>query len=538
MLILEPPDIVDWAEKTVILPTIGNATPGPLRLDGWQREVLRACADTRNEYAAMKCGSQLGKSLVMDLLVKFHMAVVPSGIIFAMPRLEDLKRYHRTKFLPALRSSPKLAGLVASGHRTKEELGLENIIFPGGYLRYVNAHAEASWRGLTGSVLIADELDVMPSSADAENPAQMLRQRGGSMPDSAICWVMASTPQAGKFIDGYYNDGSQGEFVVRCVACGQEFMWTFEAAYAEAGAMPCTECGATFTDQQIAAMNAGGRFDHKYPAKRKRSYHITQFASPRKRHADTLAHYDPTSPRGFWTQIMALSYETVKKSLSVAAMDDMWAAKRPGRPTITTAGVDVQKDRIEWSVIEWRRYSTRAYVRRHRIEHYGPGVSGEDAAWQKLAADTRNCRVVFCDTQGDRPDTVRRMVATHLAGRGWGCYGSKTRDDLLNPLGIVQGLGAYQQVRVGTQHAKSAIWEMASRGDLKINPEGVVRADNHWNYQQQLTSEDLIVAPDGRSEMWKLIDTSKRNEALDCMVYALAASLWPKSLAYKRWGKK
>lgn len=538
MLILEPPDIVEWAEKTVVLPTIGNAQPGPLRLDGWQKEVLRAIADLRNEYSAMKACSQVGKSMIQDVAVKFFMAVLPSGIIFAMPRLEDLKRYHRTKFMPTLRSSPALAGLVAAGHRPKEELGLDNILFPGGYLRYVNAHSEASWRGLTGSVLIADELDVMPSTGDAENPAQMLRQRGGSMPDSAIAWVMASTPQAGGFIDRYYDDGSQGEFVVKCVACGQWFAWHFKPEFAEAGAVPCSECGVTFNDQQIAQMNAGGRFEHQHPDRRKRSFHITQFASQRKRHSDTLAHYDHNSPRAFWTQIMALSYETVQKSLSLAAMEDMWQTKRPGRPTITTAGVDVQGDRLEWTVVEWRKYAQRAHVRRHVVEHYGPGIDGQERPWKRLRTDTSACRYVFVDTQGHQPDTVRRMIASYLPGKGWGVFGSKTRDDLLNPAGIVQGLAAHGQIRIGTQHAKSAIWEMMSRGDLTINPEGVVRAQNQWNYQRQLTSEDLVVTPDGRAAMWKLIDPNKRNEALDCMVYAMAAALWEKSGAFKRWGRK
>ena len=537
MLTIRPPNIVDWAESNIVLPKLGNVRPGPLRLDGWQKECLRAMADTCNDYVALACASQLGKSQVTDTYVKYRIANDPANIIFAMPTLDDLQYYHRAKFLANLRSSPALSGLLEGRHRPGEEVSLGNVAYRGGMMRYVNANAGRSWRGSTGSVLIADELDSFPGSMDANNPVQMLRQRSGSIPDQEVSMVLASTPVRGKFMDDYYAEGSRGEFVVRCIACSHPFVWSFRPEYVEAGYVPCTECGATFSDSEIVGMNAEGWFIHANPNAAAKTFHITQFASTRKSHRDTLSHYDPVSPRGFYTQIMAQSFEDVADTLTPRSIDALWVRERPGRPQVTTAGVDVQGNRLEWSLVEWRSANTRAHVLRHRAAYYEGGSNaseeGKQRAWLEMANDVRAARWVFVDS-GYKPDEVRRLVLMHLGQvKGMAAHGAKTADDLQNPAGLIMGIASGGDVRLGTQQAKSVIAEMIARQDLTVNPDGVPHGG--WeDYLEQLTAEQLVISPDGRRQSWQKVTRGRRNEALDCLVLALCAALWPATNAGKR----
>ena len=532
------PDVVDWVESNVHLPALGNANPGPLRLDAWQREVIRGVADTDNEYSALRCASQLGKTEVLKAYIQYRIAADPANIIMAMPVKEDIDYFHKQKLVPTLTATPATRRIFREkqvGRRGDEGMSTVNVSYPGGYMRYINAGVPRAWRGSTAPVLIADELDVFPPGPDARNPVQMLKQRAGSMDDDVVSMVLASTPLAGGFIDSYYEDGSQGQWFVRCEHCGDRFVWGFAEEYAEMGWIPCPHCGCQFEDWEVRAMNSGGEFVHAYPDRRKRSYHISQLASVRKTHRDTLAGYEAASPRGFYTQVLAQSYEDVSETLAPPDPDAIWSDAWPdAAPEIVTAGVDIQKNRLEWTVIGWWRRSTRAYVYRHGVAWFGEGQDARERAWAEMAQGVRQALVVFVDS-GYHPDETHAMVRQFLPGKGWWVQGAKTVDDLNHPAGIIINWGHNKTIRLGTQHAKSYIAEMMHRGDVRIWRDGVIREDGWRDYLTQLTSEKLIMSPDGRKEMWQLPVKSRRNEALDCMVYALAASLWMRSPTFKEW---
>ena len=519
---LRRPDAVQWAQQHVRLPA-GGPAPGALRLDPWQIECLRAATNPANAYAAIKAASQLGKTELLKEIVMYYMAARPSNVILALPRLDDVTRFHRDRLMPTLRNSPSLRNLLTRARRAAadEETGISNVRFPGGTLKYINAHAQASWRGLTAPALIADEIDVFPGTLDAQDPVQMLKQRGAAYPDGQITMTIASTPIANRFIDAYYDAGSRGVWTVTCVHCEREIQWTFKPEYADLGYIPCQECGAQFTDSEVLGMNMSGRFVHAEPDNPAKSFHINQFASLRKTHADTLREYVPASPLAFHSQILAESYITAAQTLRPESEDDIWADKCPFDTRKLSIGVDVQADRIEWTAVAWSLQRTRAHVHWHKIKHFETDTwRGKQIAWDEMYRDSRNWEV-FIDT-GYLPAEVKALIKWRSQWNWHGCYGGKSADTLTNPSGIIQGETDDGIVRMGTQHAKSWIAEMIRRKDLTINRAGV-----NGDYLDQLTkSEVLRISSDSKHEAWTKVKDGVRNEALDCLVYALGASLY------------
>ena len=498
-------------------------------------------ADPRWSEVVMKIYSQGGKTEIEKAYIMYRMAGKPSNIVVAMPTLEDVQHFHSAKLLPGLKASPVTKRIFREktvGRRGDEDMGMSNVHYPGGHLRYVNAHAGRSWRGKTAPALIADELDAFPGSLDANDPVQMLRQRGASMPADQVSLIVSSTPVAGGFIDSYYERGSQAHWFVRCCHCNHWFEWIWKEEFCALGWMPCPKCGCQFSDFEIREMNAGGHFVHSFPDADGRSYHINQFASTRIPHADTLKSYNPVSPRGFWTQCLALSYEDVSETLEApGGADSIWLDERPAPPEAVTGGVDVQANRLVWSLCEWRQQMTQCFVFEHGETYYagGPDASwaAKGEAWQEVFYKLAAAQRIFVDTQGVAPNAIRRMIAQHMPGKGQGVHGAKTSDDLDNPGGLILGWSNQGDLRLCTQQAKSALAEMMHRGDFHAR-RGGVPAGGWVDYYTQLTSEKLITQADGRKKMWQLPVKGRRNDALDAWVYALCAAVYPTTLMAKR----
>ena len=531
------PDPVGWAESSIILPgEVAAARPGPLRLYAWQQEVLRSLC--RPGTTVLRVASQSGKTEVIKARIGYQMAVQQAGVVMAMPTLDDVGQFHRGKMMPTVLSSPELRALVHGAHRGGETVGPSNFRWPGGQMRYAHAASGRAMRGATAPCLIFDELDAAQGSLDARNPVDMLRQRGEGYPADEVSVGLSSTPRRGGMIDYYYDEGTAGQWYVRCGSCGERFVWRFEPEYAELGWIPCPGCGRRFGDREAMGMNAAGEWVAAHPDRAVRSYHISQLASPVRAQSETLARYTPASPSGFYTQIMASSYEDVVGSLRVPDEAAVWSAERPWPGQITAAGVDVQGDRIEMQIVEFGEQLTRAWTYCHRVYHYG--TAGEDAAWWAMASDaiSEGCRIVFIDT-GYEPDAVRgqarRVFGSHWQRAVFGAHSAKGSDTLDNPAGFIHANAVSGDVRIGAAQAKSALASMIQSGRYKARPSGVlVDPGSRFDFLTQLQSEQLVASMDGKRLAWEKSGAGVRNEALDCFAYALCAAAYLDTPHYQR----
>jgi phage terminase large subunit GpA-like protein len=219
---------------------------------------------------------------------------------------------------------------------------------------------------------------------------------------------------------------------------------------------------------------------------------------------------------------------------------------------VCTMGVDVQGDRLEAYTWAWGRGMERQMVDRRVF--YGDPALPETEAGSPWAALTENRRtpiqhaggrqvpLLACgiDTGGHHTQAVYAYVRHHQHGnvlalkgssqQGRSILGKPTEQDV-NWRGqkLKRGVKLWP---VGTDTAKAEIY-----GRLRLEQPGPGYV--HLSKQmpgdvfEQLTAERLVTRyVKGHPKMEWVKPAGKRNEALDCAVYALACTVW---LHMDRW---
>jgi phage terminase large subunit GpA-like protein len=197
----------------------------------------------------------------------------------------------------------------------------------------------------------------------------------------------------------------------------------------------------------------------------------------------------------------------------------------PAEVGLLTAGVDVQGDRLEYVVTGWGEGERAVILEYGQVE----GDPGQETTWDALTAalvrERSGLRVqaVAADT-GYRPEVVWKWSERRLPFRVYPVKGQDGRGKLL-----VQKPGAVTHKRtrrpwmVGTDTAKDSL--AARLRSAPDGPQGIRFADTLApEFYDHLTAEKLTTKYVGSrpTRKWELIP-GRRNEGLDCTVYALAA---------------
>ena len=529
-------DICDWAEREIVVPT-SEATSGALTLAPYQREILRAFADPDVRQVTLMAASQTGKTLMLMVMLGFAMTHDPRQMLMASPRLEDTKKFVRTKFTPLHAESAALRAV------TRREMGqryggwsFSRIEFAGGALTFANAGSPASLRQTTARYLFADEVDAYPmGSVDAENPLDQIRQRGATF-GARSKMVVASTPihEDLTLIGQEWADGSMGEFQLRCLACRKWLtLGDDNVVDGEREALVCDKCGVLFGESDRRRMIDDGRWSHADPGNSRKSFHLSQLCSPFVPLSQTLAE----RRRGpvWWSHaILARPYsggETAKIEPEQAA--GLWRDKSPlANIDCVTVGVDVQANRLEATVVEWEQAT--AHVTDHRIIAYAKDQPRDLArAFETLADVLESVRVkrlplaVMVDGGYLTPlvhDGVKRMRARRALGPnlfvGKG-YASKVRGSFGMELVAESKVRTHDfpSYTLAPDEAKLLAYQMA----LSDTPLLTVSRAVGPEWLEQFRSERLVETVERGVVRKRWVKRRQRNEGLDCFVLALCA---------------
>ena len=212
-----------------------------------------------------------------------------------------------------------------------------------------------------------------------------------------------------------------------------------------------------------------------------------------------------------------------------------------------TSGVDVQRDRVEASIWAWGR-GKQSWLVDHRII---PGNPFERAVWDELrtllgetwrheSGQQMGISMTAIDS-GDGMTTAEVYAFVRRAG-STRVIAVKGQDALRQAVGLASKT---EVRRNGTKLGGLKVWPVGSSylkgetyGWLKLDrpteesgeefPAGYVHLPIHAageEFCKQLTAEQLVIRA-GRNGFRKMewVKTRERNEALDCRVYARAAT--------------
>ena len=541
--------VTQWADRHRVLTSKSSSEKGSWRTDRtpYLAEVMDSLSVTSPvQRVVLMFASQVGKTEVALNWLGYIIDHAPSPTLAILPTIEVRKRWVRQRLDPMLAATPALSRIIDS-RKSREAANSEDMKdFPGGFLVTGGANSPASLASMPIRFVVCDEIDRFPWEVGQEgDPLGLIDERTKTFPRRKVLLVSTPTIKGASRVEAEYLLSDQREYQVPCPHCAeyQVLRWqhpdgSYGLTHSKSTGLTwytCRHCGTMIEEHHKTAMLAAGRWIAKNPSSKIRGYHLNGLYSPIGLGFSwgelwtkwQEAHGDTANLKRFINTTLGEPWEERGDSIESTGLIARLEQYPETLPVVVrTIGVDVQKDRLELTVVDWG-VGEEAWVRDHLIL---VGDTATDEVWGLLNEEL----------DALKPDSVAvdsgynaTQVYEFCAGRKW-CHVIKGQAGTSRP--IVEDERRRQQRRrfsrkhktaiepIGVDSAKALLYAR-----LKIqNPSaGYIHFPNtpafDDEYFAQLASEKLVTKIRGTRPLMEWVQTRKRNEALDCLVYALAA---------------
>lgn len=485
-------------------------------------------------------------------------------LLVVVPTLELRDRSFNPRLNKMLDESADLAELVTTSTRSRSNRG--DLLEYGARARVIKAGANSpdSLRSDHLPYVICDEVDAFPWDVGGEgDPMTLIENRQRTYSRAKTYLVSTPTIAGASRIDMQYQRSDRRRYHVPCPHCGEyqpldfggkdkPYGLKFRTApktaedtgdqgieQVSAAWYLCRECACEIDEGHKADMLARGRWIAERPGIRHhRGYHLNALYAPVGLGLGWRAvaqkwlnsQGDTAELKGFVNTYLGEVWKERGESiegLSLISRLEDYPPDLAGLPVLViTAGCDVQKDRIEVSVVGWGE-NEEAWLADHIILD---GDTAQPDIWDDLHAALQDAGV---HTAAIDAGFNTSMVYAFCEKRRW-AFPVKGVTGLHRPL-IEDEKKRKQRLRtrrkhgqplepLGVDQGKALIY---SRAKLLTPGPGYI----HWRrdpafddeYFAQLAAEKLVTKIRGTRPFQEWVQTRARNEALDCLVYALAA---------------
>lgn len=561
-----PVPLSDWADHHRFIADGASPEPGRWRTDRtpYMRAILDAVTNPNVREVVVCSGVQLGKTELLLNAICYYCLHEPSTMMLVEPSEELAQDIGRDRIDTMIKTSPELRPLFglddgsgnARANKSRKTGLLKNDAkrFPGGFLKLASAASPTDLKSRSIRVILLDEVDTYPNRQDG-NAVDLAIGRASNFIDKKI--LIVSSPGELQRSEVWRRLGltARHEFRVPCPHCGEPSAWSWDMVKWEKtpdGAldpasvrMVCPHCGETIRDGGAAsdALLQKGKWElvSGDPTTGRVGFHLPGLYSPWQTLSGIAAEFvdavrarDLDRLRVFIQDRLAQPWEDRPPMWhSEKADDEPRFDERPDHSRIRflTAGVDVQRDRVEVSV--WGFGSdSESWAVAHEILH---GEVLSDALWTRVRdyllspvelLDGRKGRIfAACVDSGDGFSTQAvykfcmplaekyRIVAIKgVSGDTVPIIAAPTRS---NP----QKTPLY---KLGVDRLKRIMYDRLS---IQTRGPGFVHIPEALNgeFYSQLTAEVPEQCVEGGRVVNRWRKVRERNEALDCAVYALAA---------------
>lgn len=530
-----------WIENYLHLPEDVSATPGRVRLWPYQREIADAIWEPAVERVTVVKPVRVGfTSLLTGALASF-VANDPSPVLVLLPTTGDCRDYMVSDIEPIFGATPAVRALLSAEGVDEDRNTLLSRRFPGGTLKVVSAKAPRNLRRHNVRVLMIDEADAMESGAEG-SPIKLAERRTLSFANRKI--ILGSTPilEETSHVLRAYAESDQRVFEVPCASCGafHEITWQhieWEEGKPHTAAYRCPSCEDLIEERYKAGMVEQGRWRALRPdVKGHAGFRLNALVSGLTNAAwgklaaeFVVARDDPAQLQTFVNTLLAQGWREATDDLDELALQSRCKPfdlnRIPIEVLLLTAGVDVQDDRLEVTVLGWGREQD-IHVMGHIVLW---GTPDDDATWRQLdellqqryrhphGGHLRIEAAAVDSGDGDWTDRVYGFCFPRASRRVMaikGVFGS--RPALQMSKGKVKGGHLFL---VGVDGIKTLLMSRLARG------QSIQFSDTlEPVWFEQLTAEKKVVRY-SRGQPVKRFERKlgARSEALDCTVYAYAA---------------
>ena len=565
--------VSQWAARHRQLKS-GTNSPGPWdnALTPYLVEIQDALSEhSPVRYVTFAKSSGVGGTEVLYNWVGYVMHhLANKDLLLVVPSLELRDRALNPRLAKVIDESPALSALVSTAKRDRANRAELLEYGPRSRIIKAGANSPDSMRSDHLPYVVCDEVSAFPWDVGGEgDPMTLIDNRQRTFSRAKSYFVSTPLTKGACRITRLYEQSDQRKYHVPCPHCDalQPLEWggadaghglKWRLAPAVDGVAPqvvsawyvCHACGAEIEEKHKPAMLSAGRWVAEKPAiKHHRGYHINALYAPTglglgwlkiaQKWVDSQG--DQSELKAFvntylgqpWTeQGDSIEPGSLITRLEPYTVDGLVITLQRGdqqtmlRAAIKTAGVDVQKDRLECTIVLWCA-GEEAWVEDHIIL---PGDTTRADVWDELAETLADHRVNrACVDAGYNTSSVHDWVAS----RPW-AVATKGVAGSGRPL-IEDDRKRRQRLRtrrrrglppepIGVDQGKSLLYarlKLQAPGAGYVHfPQSPAMDDEYF---AQLAAEKLVTKLRGHRPVHEWVPTRPRNEALDCFVLALAA---------------
>ena len=575
--------IIEWADRYRWLSSEEAARPGKYRFDVtphliWPGNPLEALDDPNvSEVVGRKSAQVAWTSGVLGNALGKWIDIDPSPILVLFPKADAVKQYVGEKLEPMIEATPRLRKKVdLRSRRLQQRQDFKK--FPGGFLKMVGSNSPASVKSTPVPRVGVEEPDDCNLNLRGQGDSiKLAKERLKTFRRSKI--IIGGTPTIKNLsaIDAELELSDKRVGLVPCHDCGQEHALSFDNLVCpedpgyhheiygnrrpEATYYACPHCGSVWDDNRKNANLKHGRWQATAEFRGIAGYILNELYATfwgsrfavlmeKKLQAEYAAARGNIGPLiAFTNSSMGESYEfksDAPKTDELEKRAEPYAElTAPAGVLLITAGVDVQGDRLAITIVGWGRgeESWRLYWG----ELPGNPKYPTDPVWSELdkllataiptASDCRlSISAVSIDSSdGNTSDAVYTYVRDRqryniMAIKG-ASIDNREREIFTKPPTSVDTTQDNTKAArfglrvsiVGTHKAKTLIdnrLRLTGSGPGRMHWYSEIRAD----WYEQVTNEVLAPHPRQPNKMVWQKKAGRRNEALDCEVYALHAA--------------
>ncbi|MBO9674426.1 MAG: phage terminase large subunit family protein [Sphingobacteriaceae bacterium] len=556
--------VPEWAEQRRRLPET-SAEPGPFRNSRTPYLVEignKLSATDKSQKIIFKKSSQVGATELGNNWCGYTIDVSQCGMLYIMPTAELMKITSKTRIQPMIDATPSLKEKIPPSRSKEGGNTMMTKEFPGGFLHMIGANSPVGLSSIAVRRVYGDETDRYPGNVGEEGDVISLAEtRTISFGDSKKIFLTSTPTLKGKsIIDNEFESTGQRYYHVPCPHCGTLIVLKFDQLRYEVGKFDqvyyeCQECRDHITERHKTKMLQHGEWIPLFPEKEDGitfGYHIN-------------ALYSPVGWYG-WSQ-MAREYEKAQTDLAKkitfvnTKLGEVYEAEgdSPEWETIynkrenyklntpnakvclITAGVDIQKDRIEVEIVGWGK-GKECWSLDYRVL-IGNTETASSPVWEALG------RIVsenFVREDGALIPLSRMAVdsgyntsivytfSRKYPGKVIPTKGQDEQILMVSPPRSVDTSKSGKKINgvkvwnVGTSMIKTEIYGVLKlqKTDDEPYPIGYCHFPQYdQHYFKGLTSEKMALVTNKKgAKVYSWIKEFERNEPLDCRVYARAAA--------------
>ena len=570
--------VSEWADEHRMLSQKSAAEAGRWKTSRtpYLKEIMDELSPSSpTQRVVFMKGAQIGGTEAGNNWIGYVMHMAPGPMLAVAPTVELAKRQSKQRIDPMLDEMPILREKVKPARSRDSGNTVLSKDFIGGVLVLTGANSGVGLRSMPARYLFMDEVDGFPGDVDGEGDPILLAERRSATFKRRRKIFLVSTPTVKGIscIQREFEGSDMRYFFMPCPDCGHfqhlkfaQLKWPEgkpkEAKYS------CECCEFLIEEQHKEAMLAAGVWR---PTAEKESdtkgYHLSSLYSPVGwfSWADAAVMFEqakkhPDLMKGFVNTVLGEPFEEEHEAPEWQRIyerrETYQQSKIPDGGLFLTAGVDVQKDRLECEVVAWGRNKESWSVDYIVLD----GDTARPEVWQRLShilqrdwvhvsSNTMPIRVMAVDS-GYATQTVYDWVKQHPQAT-WG--GSGARASQPRTAVAIKGQArdtslilSVSKADVGGKRRGLRVWNVSgpvaktelyrwlkmewptdeALADGAMYPPGACHFPQYGEeFFKQLTAERRIirVTRGMPTAIWEK-DPTRNNEALDCRVYARAAA--------------